>query len=283
MEIAERKKSSAASTRIVPDIYRVSFVVVVVAVASAPLFPSLQQFVAFTVSWARVSFSRWLTPPYLFFLLNCIILAIFTNSGGFHRTKFNQSHEEPQPELLNHQLVNSAPDQSENETIHNDCEEAEPIERTNSLEAAAWKPAMLPGVTSGDDQSNQMLASARFTHRKVNACKSLRVSQKRHKEETFESVWKKIIDQGRHPPLTKRHLRPTGPNNVSPSNSSELRPGGGSVRRGMGSLKKRETSIGSDDLNKRVEAFIDKFNAEMRLQKEHSLLRYMEMINRAAS
>jgi len=317
MEILARKKSSASTT--LPDIYRVSFLVVAVAVASAPfvlkpLFPSLQHFVAVTVSWLRDSFSRWLTPPYLFFLLNCIILAIFANSRGAHRPKFNlapnHSHDEPQePDHHRHfsqvkeigvSRQDSAPE--ENEIIH--CEEAEVIDsgsaipllevekRTNSSEAAAWKPD--GGIASADDRSNKMLASARFTRRKVSvhesACKSLRVTQK-HKEETFESVWKKITE-GRHPPLT-RHLRST-PNNPDGSRNDHSSPSARRRReeessapprrggRGAGSLK-RETSVGVDDLNKRVEAFIEKFNADMRLQKKESLLHYMEMMNRGAS
>lgn len=321
MEMDARKKSSAS------NIHRVSFVVAAVAIASAPfvpkpLFPSLQNFVAVTVSWARDSFSGWLTPPYSFFLLNCIILAIFANSGGFPaRTIFNlapnQSHDHEPQELDHHrrfsELVqeisgcreDSAPE-SENETIHNDCEEAEVMESgyttrllevengTNSLEAAAWRPAVV--IARADDQSNKMLASARFTRRKVNvhesACKSLRVSQK-HKEETFESAWKKITE-GRHPPLT-RHLRPS-PNNPEESRIDRSSPSVGrgneeessalpcsGVRRSGGSLKRESSHVGVDELNKRVEAFIDKFNTEMRLQKEDSLVSYMEMINRGAS
>lgn len=150
------------------------------------------------------------------------------------------------------------------------------------------------GIASADDQSNKMLSSARFTRRKVSAhesaSKSLRVSQK-HKEETFESAWKKITE-GRHPPLT-RHLRST-PNNPDGSRNDHSSPSARrrceeessapprGVGRGAGSLKK-ETSVGVDELNKRVEAFIEKFNADMRLQKEDSLLHYMEMMNRGAS
>lgn len=314
MEIDARKKSSAST------IYRVSFIVAAVAIASAPfvskpLFPSLQHFVAVTVSWGRDSFSGWLTPPYSFFLLNCIILAIFANSGGFPGR--NQSHDHEPQELDHHchfselgkEISGCREDlapESENETIQNDCEEAEVMESgyttpllevqkgTNSLEAAAWRPAVV--IARADDQSNKMLASARFTHRKVNvhesACKSLRVSQK-HKEETFESVWKKITE-GRHPPLT-RYLRPS-PNNPDESridhSSPSVRRGNeeessallcSGVRRSGGSLKRESSHVGVDELNKRVEAFIDKFNTEMRLQKEDSLVRYMEMINRGAS
>ncbi|KAI9093232.1 hypothetical protein K1719_027246 [Acacia pycnantha] len=121
---------------------------------------------------------------------------------------------------------------------------------------------------------------------------------KRH--DTIESTWKMITD-GRAMPLT-RHLKKcdtwdsqmrrnsslTDQNGTHAVNKSETFNGrnktegeSASASSGRGRLKK-EPSPGQDELNRRVEAFINKFNEEMRLQREESLRQYHEMIRRGA-
>ncbi|KAK9080886.1 hypothetical protein SSX86_000028 [Deinandra increscens subsp. villosa] len=154
-------------------------------------------------------------------------------------------------------------------------------------------------------------ASARFSHRKLAKAtpeggRTLGVTKPK-KQDTLEGTWKAITD-GRSIPLT-RHLRKSdtwethGPSRENrntdnhpermtksetfdvkplrkpvkpPPAPSKLRKSGGSGR------LKKEPSLGQEELNRKVEAFIKKVNEDMRLQRQESLNQYMEMINRGA-
>ena len=122
---------------------------------------------------------------------------------------------------------------------------------------------------------------------------------KRH--ETMENTWK-MITEGRAMPLT-RHLKKsdTWENHGRDINvealadsplmkksetfrdrtNYQLTPVQVSSSPVSGKLRK-EPSLSQDELNRRVEAFIKKFNDEMRLQRQESLNQYMEMVNRGS-
>lgn len=168
------------------------------------------------------------------------------------------------------------------------------------------RPVMRQNSTDYSDKSAEKPpASARFAHRKnfkstpEGGKGALRVSKPK-RQDTLESTWK-TITEGRAMPLT-RHLRKsdtwethggrnpvvTPPqqkmkksetfNDCTTADSSPLlTPSPGS----SGKLKK-EPSLSQDELNRRVEAFIKKFNEDMRLQRQQSLQQYKEMINRGS-
>ncbi|CAI0468423.1 unnamed protein product [Linum tenue] len=163
------------------------------------------------------------------------------------------------------------------------------------------------------------LVSARFVHRKpvkVNTPeggRALRKVSKPKRNDTLENTWK-MITEGRPIPLT-RHLKKsdTWENhgrhiNVPESSSLDCEPSpppamvkksetfkdrtnqlpplsGGTpspATAGGERRLKKEPSLGQDELNRRVEAFINKFNEEMRMQRQESINRYKEMISRGS-
>lgn len=178
-----------------------------------------------------------------------------------------------------------------------------------------WRP--LTSVVDGSNlpemkAKEKQLVGSRFGHNrklplKANpeGARALRVLKPK-KHETMESTWK-MITEGRHMPLTRhlnksdtfqsrnessnvtnnrkavkksetfkdrtnyenenQHLSPSSSSNLSPATSGKL---------------KKEGSLSQDELNRRVEAFIKKFNDDMRLQRQESLNQYMEMVNRGA-
>ncbi|KAI3988189.1 hypothetical protein MKX01_011978 [Papaver californicum] len=170
------------------------------------------------------------------------------------------------------------------------------------------------------EYSDKPPMSSRFGHRKSSKSnneggKGLRSVANRKRNDTLESTWK-TISEGRSIPLA-RHLKKsdtwethnTTSSHVSSSSlsSSSAAPlssdhqfnqlnkmkksetfikdgvGGAnttSLRRGNSGKLRKEPSLSQDDLNRRVEAFIKKFNEEMRLQRQESLNQYNEMVKR---
>lgn len=151
-----------------------------------------------------------------------------------------------------------------------------------------------------NDENEKPPISARSSHRKTvrsspegGKVNALRVA-KTKKQETLESTWK-TITEGRAMPLN-RHLKKSDTFESQPRrNGVPLADLNGGVGGGSGPMMKKsdtfsgmeksvspvrkEPSLSQDELNRRVEAFINKFNAEMRLQRQESLRQYREMVN----
>ncbi|XP_018507726.2 cytadherence high molecular weight protein 1 [Pyrus x bretschneideri] len=145
--------------------------------------------------------------------------------------------------------------------------------------------------------------SARFSHRKParsipEGGKPLRVAKPK-RNDTLENTWK-AITEGRSMPLS-RHTKKseTLPNHgrqlkvdltsavdtsvmvkaetfKEPTNQSLTAVTAGD---GSGGRLRKEPSLSQDELNRQVEAFINKFNEEMRMQRQQSLDQYKKMVN----
>nr|AGV75920.1 CFE protein [Gossypium herbaceum] len=295
----------------------------------------------FSVSQAPLwwsGFRSWLKPPYLYVVINGIIITIAASS------RFNQNNGEkdqmeqmqPRPKISEDQQpmveyeTKSGWDSDAVESsdfVYEENQRGEEVETRVSEEESnvaveddrdgnefvisksEWIP---PSRTDSSEIPLDALLiqekpapSSRFGHRKPvkanpEGGRALTVAKpKRH--ETLENTWK-MITEGKSMPLS-RHLKKsdTWENhgrdiNMEALTSSplmkksetfrdrtnyQLPPEQVSSFPASGKLRK-EPSLSQDELNRRVEAFIKKFNDEMRLQRQESLNQYMEMVNRGS-
>ncbi|XP_050216914.1 uncharacterized protein LOC126667853 [Mercurialis annua] len=275
----------------------------------------------FTVSELHVL--AWLQPPYLYLIINGIIISIVASS----KLQLQKSDEPfkqfemdipPGTEVIagkssgagdlldfiddtgyvGHGSAVSGVKGEEMKGSDADSKRVvQSIERSDSLEELFQKLERDP----------KPLVSSRFGHKKSSLkagpegskASVLGVSKaKRH--DTLESTWKMITD-GRSMPLTRHlkksdtwdsHFRRGDGTNPPPPPAEKMKKSetfsekskpklSHKNRQGSEKLKK-EASLTQDELNRRVEAFINKFNEEMRLQREESLNQFQEMINRGA-
>ncbi|EOY28393.1 Uncharacterized protein TCM_029972 [Theobroma cacao] len=296
----------------------------------------------FSVSQAPLlwsTFRSWLKPPYLYVIINGIIITIAASSRFNHKTGEKDQKEQMQQRSkisvdqgpafedemksgLDFGVVESSALVYEQEQRGEEVETRGFEEESNAAvedvgdggdEFAISKSEWIPPrrMDSSEIPSDSLLptekppAASRFGHRKPvranpEGGRALRVAKpKRH--ETLENTWK-MITEGRAMPLT-RHLKKsdTWENhgrdvNVEALADSPLMKKSETFRDrtnyqpppvqvtsspASGKLRK-EPSLSQDELNRRVEAFIKKFNDEMRLQRQESLNQYMEMINRGS-
>ncbi|KAE8731737.1 cytochrome c-type bioproteinsis ccda-like chloroplastic protein 2 [Hibiscus syriacus] len=248
----------------------------------------------------------FLRPPYLYLLINCIIITIVASSK-LQRRKPESSQPNPLPDIVSPAFKVSS-EVFSNEfsygnaaariLVEKDSEAAEESKRTIEEEQVKVVAAEAAPLRSESMELPPLVK--RFGQRKaVKAApegKALRVSKpKRH--DTLESTWK-TITEGRPMPLT-RHLKkfdtweraqkdfntppPPLPNAMKKSDTfNEHTKEPPLTRSSVSGKLKRDPSLSQDELNRRVEAFIKKFNDEMRLQRQESLNQCQEMLSRGA-
>ncbi|CAL9107181.1 unnamed protein product [Musa textilis] len=330
-------------------------VVATMAVMLLHAGPPIRRLLVTEAPRAYASLLAWLTPPYLYFVLNAIILSIAAASR-FHKPSTDSTDRVPisPTEMVVHppEYMLPAEDQEghswdapstrlvaavseeyygggeqeamvlgQEETVAKAeaAGEEEEVEQELASSRSGWTPERM---ASPEFPTEKPLVSARLGHRKKSTPdgKALRRVARPRREETLESTWR-AITEGRAVPLA-RHLKKSNmwdtraaledaeaPETAAVTRKSETlsdresaRPhsgggegegagaGGGessssstSTTSGVGrGMLRREPSLGQEELNRRVEAFIRKFNEEMRLQRQQSLQQFAEMIDRGS-
>uniref|UniRef100_A0A1D1Z6D9 Protein TolB n=1 Tax=Anthurium amnicola TaxID=1678845 RepID=A0A1D1Z6D9_9ARAE len=286
----------------------VSTGVVSTAVVLRVWVPAIAVFLCSEVPRIYGAVLLWLTPPYLYFLINLIIISIAASSR-FHKADAAQEEEPPTAPPAEIQPRVEDPPAPVMFLMPAESKEVEVTEEEEEfvISRSSWTPKRRRSWEVAPP-AEKPLVSVRFAARRgapkaSPEGRALGVAKPR-KGETLESTWKAITD-GRTMPLA-RHLKKSdtwGADGgrerdaaaaagaaTTPVRKSETfrerqagdpSPSPGGSGRSSGRLR-REASLGQDELNRRVEAFINKFNEEMRLQRQESFKHYMGMINRGS-
>ncbi|KAK9152262.1 hypothetical protein Syun_010571 [Stephania yunnanensis] len=296
-----------------PKVLLLSTAVLSAAVLLKLCIPLVLQFAVAELPGLWTALALWLTPPYLYVVINGIIITIAASSRFHHKI---DGHQEVVQDTAVAAPVKVVADEYDSIVMRNQAVLGFDDARNGSAKGLEENELGFEEVSRSDDvvDDDFVISRSDWTPSRSGArddevsgdrCgKALGVAKPK-RYDTLETTWKTITD-GRPIPLA-RHLKKSdtwethgrhGPhdhhnspgdqqNNISKVKKSETfkergtatssaspSPGSGKVR--------REPSLSQDDLNRRVEAFIKKFNEEMRLQRQESLNQYWEMVNRGA-
>ncbi|KAF8116861.1 hypothetical protein N665_0014s0122 [Sinapis alba] len=250
-----------------------------VATAVSLTVPSVSHFVASCFSIIYVNTVFLLKPPYLYLVINCIILSIVATSKLTHKSCSSTDDSSdmvlPLPTFIDAGYLNVVAseytgfvenDPTVEEDVHEVIADDKVIVEDEETETEKTRPkdgSVLKNTRKPPRFGRQKSLKASQEGKKLSA---LGVTKPPRRQDTLETTWKKITE-GRSTPLTK-HFKKC---DTWQEKSKEKK------MTKSGSLK-REASPGQEELNRRVEAFIKKFNEEMRLQRLESLAKYNEMV-----
>ncbi|KAM7482866.1 hypothetical protein LguiB_007449 [Lonicera macranthoides] len=262
-----------------------------------------------------ISLRTWLSPPYIYVILNFIIISIAASSTFHHLKSPHDDYEQD-----SHDTINTTISEFRDSSVKSTTVEVSTITPNFNEESIFESTEKL----SSKQSSGECIIKATITtveienQRKILVADSIKQLKEEEEEEeedchdgdTLEATWKAITEgQGKQP--ASRQLKKSETWNVPPEvavvhggvncsseevaeeeedltvsaaaawkelKKSETFNDAVSARR-RGGLR-RDPSMNHDELNRRVEAFINKFNNDMRIQRQESNQRFLDMINR---
>ncbi|KAM7265174.1 hypothetical protein ACFE04_002857 [Oxalis oulophora] len=260
-------------------------------------------------------FCSWLKPPFLYVIINGIIISIAASSRFYNTNQSSPLDEERERVTvsdlddchvsLRHQSYGYVEEiETINKSVEDDVDDDDDdvAEETKSVlvTESTWTPRTdLPEIQSPPVE--KPLVSSRFCQRKPSKLspegggRTLGVTKPK-RQETLENTWKKITE-GRSMPLN-RYLKKseTFAENFNGTveayqvkksetfkdrtNYQSPSPSPSPVKVKTPLKLRKEPTLNNDELNRRVEAFIKKFNQDMRMQRQESINQYKEIVDR---
>ncbi|XP_074336843.1 uncharacterized protein LOC141674015 [Apium graveolens] len=270
----------------------VGFISIVLVFKTAVIPYSFSKVSTLPQLWLSVKL--WLSPPYIYVIINIIIVFVVVTSTFYH-PKVNEdqhSHEYVSPRLQDEDYGGTfrqavPPKSSSAEEI----DKNEDVDFIFSHETPTTLP--VPILETKNMVSSEMTRDEEAEHipSSPEHIKTILVTEQpvtENSDEDFESMeatWEAIIEADKLP--NKKQLKKMETWNAPPvimaTAGKEMRKletfDESVLARQRGGLT-RDVSVGHAELNNRIEAFISKFNKDMRLQRQESDQRFLEMINR---
>lgn len=271
----------------------VGFISIVLVFKTAVIPYSFSKVSTLPQLWLSLKF--WLSPPYIYVIINIIIVFVVVTSTFYH-PKVNEdqhNHEYVSPRLQDEdyggtfrQAVPPEPSSIE------ETDKSEEVDFIFSHETPTTLPLPSLDTTMNVFSEKTTNEEAKHIPSSPEHIKNILVTEQPLPEnsdqdfDSMEATWEAIIEAGKLP--EKKQLKKTETWNAPPvvmatAGKKEMRKletfNESLLGRQKGGLM-RDVSIGQAELNNRIEAFISKFNKDMRLQRQESDQRFLEMINR---
>ncbi|KAJ7975354.1 Cotton fiber (DUF761) [Quillaja saponaria] len=282
-----RNPSSVKSSRFDTSIWVAKLVLFSMGIISTvilfkvAIFPFTFNLIVSTFPRLWVSARSWLSPPFLFIIVNFFIITIAASSNfyppnqhSFNSTPTNLKSNNSTTTIVDDAVSNSdTSHQSEYEKQSDDPKETEVDEveiKDSVLSVDKFSTDPSPDKNSGDY--------------------SMAESDKKS-DETLDATWWAIMEaQGKPTGKLKKSNTWTARTKTKPLDDNgddpvvwdwaqkELKKS--DTFNDTASSSRRDKSMSQDELNRRAEAFIEKINNQIRLQRLESEQRFMDMVNR---
>ncbi|KAG4941900.1 hypothetical protein JHK82_045573 [Glycine max] len=248
-----------------------------------------------------VSVRSWLTLPFLYIIVNFIIITIAASSN-FPPKTFSDSPAPSDPKHTTTVISDTAnhPTESENQT--NEPKEEEKEVEEEEEQQQQQQELEQEEVVEEELEQEEVIEESGLTYDKfmiqpsLESCTNDYVLPDSDGDDTLEATWRAIMEgQGKtmKPQLKKSDTWGARIAKAEPFHRNGEGGGGDDdpVAWAQKELKKSDTfndraslrrdkSMSPEELNRRAEAFIKKINNQMKLQRLESYQRFREMVNR---